>query len=218
MINSSLAKKTQHNLPPVLDGFEKVNRYWDKRMGVAAAKIMPGEFYVSNQGEMIVTVLGSCISACIRDVNIGIGGMNHFMLPIQHEHSDNWGKCKVSAATRYGNWAMEYLINAILKLGGNKKNFEVKIFGGGAVLNNMTDIGKRNIHFVTDFLHIEGLEIAARDVGSIYPRKILYFPDTGSVKVAKLRHTRNDTIAKREHDYEISINRDDKDIGEVELF
>ncbi|MFT6857551.1 MAG: chemotaxis protein CheD, partial [Thalassolituus oleivorans] len=96
--------------PKALPGFEHVNRYWDNVHQVWSAKILPGEFYVSTHGEMIVTVLGSCISACIRDRVLGIGGMNHFMLPVQNENSsENWGSNPVTQESRYGNWAMEFL-------------------------------------------------------------------------------------------------------------
>ena len=205
-------------LPPVLPGFEHVNRYWDKQMNVPAAKIMPGEFYVSKTGEMIVTVLGSCISACVRDVQLGIGGMNHFMLPMQGEHSsENWGG-SASSASRYGNWAMEFLINEILKLGGTRRNLEIKVFGGGNVLSNMTDIGERNIDFVKKYIYEENFELSACDVGDIYPRKVLYFPDTGSVKVRKLRQTQNDTIMEREIKYSKNLNDKPAPSGGVELF
>lgn len=203
-------------LPKPLRGFETINRYWDKRMNVPAAKILPGEFYVSDKGEMIATVLGSCISACIRDKRIGIGGMNHFMLPVSGEHS-SWENSEASASLRYGNWAMEYLINAILKLGGNKTDLEVKIFGGGQVLSNMTDIGQNNIRFVLDYLRHERLTIDAQDVGGIYPRKLLYFPDTGAVKMRKLKQIQNDTVERRERDYIRSIEKPPS-TGEVELF
>jgi len=207
-----------HPLPQVLSGFEHINRYWDKQMKVPAAKIMPGEFYVSRSGEMIVTVLGSCISACIRDVHLGIGGMNHFMLPQQHEHSTtNWGDA-TSSASRYGNWAMEFLINEILKLGGTRRNLEIKIFGGGNVLSNMTDIGERNIEFVKQYIYQENFEIAAHDVGDIYPRKVLYFPDTGAVKIRKLRETANDTLIQRETSYSRTLNNTPDSGGDVELF
>lgn len=205
-------------VPPVLAGFEHINRYWDKGMHVNAAKILPGEFYVSLHGEMIVTVLGSCVSACIRDRVRGIGGMNHFMLPMQGEHSsEQWGTSAVSSASRYGNWAMEFLINEVLKAGGKRGDLEVKIFGGGAVLSNMTDIGQRNVAFVKYYLAKEGLPIVAMDAGGIYPRKVLYFPDTGSVKVRKLTSTRNETIITRERAYIKDINTQPKD-GDVELF
>ena len=206
-------------LPTPVAGFEHVNRYWDKRMNVPAAKIMPGEFYVSRSGEMIVTVLGSCVSACIRDKQLGIGGMNHFMLPMEGEHStDNWGG-KASHASRYGNWAMEYLINAILKLGGTRRNLEVKVFGGGNVMRNMSDIGERNVEFVMRYLYEENLDVAAQDVGTIYPRKVLYFPDTGAVKVRKLVEVTNDTLIERERAYSRDLTSPRKpDSGEVELF
>lgn len=187
-------------------------------MEVFAAKILPGEFYVSEHGEMIVTVLGSCISACIRDKIHGIGGMNHFMLPVQSLSSNNWGADASSVETRYGNWAMEYLINEILKRGGSKRNMEVKIFGGGKVLDNVSDVGARNIAFVKDFLEMEGLTIKAEDVGGIFPRKVLYFPDTGAVKVRKMKTTRNDTVLQRERKYRDSLREEKPSHGDVELF
>lgn len=206
-------------LPRPLPGFEHVNRYWDKRMNLPAAKIMPGEFYVSKSGEMIVTVLGSCISACIRDVQLGIGGMNHFMLPEQGEHSsEQWGTSDISSASRYGNWAMEFLVNEILKLGGTRRNLEIKVFGGGNVLSNMTDIGERNINYVRKYIYEENFELAAEDVGDIYPRKVLYFPDTGAVKVRKLRETTNDTVLQRELTYSKGLLTKTAPSGGVELF
>lgn len=204
-------------LPPVLPGYEHVNRYWDRSLNLPAAKILPGEFYVSEHGEMIVTVLGSCVSACIRDKVRGVGGMNHFMLPVKSEHSGSWGRNPTSNETRYGNWAMEYLINEILKLGGTRRNMEVKIFGGGSVIDNMGDVGLRNIEFVEEYLALEGLAISARDVGGIYPRKVLYFPDTGAVKVKKLKTVRNDTIVRRESQYRQTLSGS-APAGEIELF
>lgn len=201
-------------LPRPISGFAHVNRYWDRQMGVPAAKILPGEFYVSNRGEMIVTVLGSCIAACIRDKLIGVGGMNHFMLPFR---TDLDTRAEISASSRYGNWAMEFLINEILKQGGTRRNLEVKLFGGGQVLANMTDIGKRNIDFALDYLAREGLSVVAQDVGGEFPRKVLYFPDTGAVKLKKLRTVQNNTLETRERHYLRTLNTAPPS-GEVELF
>lgn len=203
--------------PTPLRGFAHINRYWDPRQGVYAAKILPGQFYVSCAGEMIVTVLGSCISACVRDRVAGIGGMNHFMLPVMREERRD--TAPVSDSARYGNWAMEYLINEILKNGGRRENLEVKVFGGGKVLSNMNlmDVGAKNIDFVHRYLQSEGLRITSEDVGDIYPRKVLYFPDTGSVKVRKLKTTRNDVLVEREQQYAKSINARPAQ-GDVELF
>ena len=188
-------------------------------MSTVAAKILPGECYVSASGEMIVTVLGSCIAACIRDTRLGIGGMNHFMLPIQSLHSNTHRPNAASPELCYGNWAMEFLINAILKQGGRKERLEVKLFGGGKVLGSMTniDIGNRNILFVRDFLFREGLSIVAEDLGSDHPRKVLYFPDTGAVKMKRLRTQANNTIEKREKEYLDSMTKK-PDAGDVELF
>ncbi|MBV1915331.1 MAG: chemoreceptor glutamine deamidase CheD [Pseudomonadales bacterium] len=206
-----------HPIPKATPGFEGIKRYWDKQMQMPAAKIMPGELYVSTQGEMIVTVLGSCISTCIRDRKLGIGGMNHFMLPMQGKHSNNWGGDAASSATRYGNWAMEYLINAILKLGGNKKDFEVKVFGGGKVLANATEVGRNNIEFVKEYLKSEMLLTVATDVGGVHPRKVLYFPDTGRVKMRRLIHVNNATISERENVYRKTLDNTPAE-GDVELF
>lgn len=213
-----LLATSDHNLPPALPGYEHINRYWDRVMDVPAAKILPGEFYVSLHGEMIVTVLGSCVSACIRDRHLGIGGMNHFMLPMKGHHSRSWGSNPASAETRYGNWAMEYLINEILKNGGLRKNLEIKLFGGGKVLANMSDVGLRNIEFVQQYITDEGLSVAAQDLGDHFPRKVLFFPDTGAVKVKKLRHMHNDTILRREMAYSQEIIKPETDSGDIELF
>lgn len=204
-------------LPEVLTGFEHINRYWDKRMNQPAAKIMPGEFYISRSGEMIVTVLGSCVSACIRDKQLGVGGMNHFMLPIQSgDSSAAWSGDGMAA--RYGNWAMEYLINEILKLGGTRRNLEIKVFGGGNVLKNMTDVGQRNIDFVRKYIYEENFDVIAEDLGGEYARKVLYFPDTGAVKIRKIREAPNDTILRREQEYSRGlIDKPDRS-GGVELF
>ncbi len=214
---SAALNKANHRLPKPLKGFSHINRYWDKRLDMPAAKILPGEFYVSNQGEIISTVLGSCISACIRDKFTGVGGMNHFMLPSSAEQSDSWSNSKVSASARYGEWAMEYLLNEIYKNGGQKRNLEVKIFGGGKILKSMTDIGHKNIVFVLEFLAREGLEVVSQDVGDDCPRKVLYFSDTGKVKMKRLRSIHNETIEKREKAYIQTINKEDSS-GDVELF
>jgi len=207
------------DLPRPLRGFEHINRYWDKRMDLPAAKILPGECYVSDKGEMISTVLGSCISACIRDKRVGIGGMNHFMLPIQRSEQSISRPSLTNAALCYGNWAMEFLINEIMKRGGSKSNLEVKVFGGAAVLASMDkiNVGERNVEFVLEFLEREGLTVVSQDVGNDYPRKVLYFPDTGSVKMKKLATRANDTLEQREKKYLDSMVEQPK-TTDVELF
>jgi len=198
-------------------GFEKINRYWDRTQQVIAAKILPGEFYVTAQDEIIVTVLGSCVSACVRDPVFGIGGMNHFMLPLQTGDSGTWDRKGLGLATRYGNYAMEHLVNEILKNGGMRKNLEIKVFGGGKILAQMTDIGDKNIQFVLEYINTEGLKLLNHDLGDIYPRKVQYHPKSGKVRVKKLRSLHNDTITAREREYMRTISST-KQEGEIDLF
>jgi chemotaxis protein CheD len=202
------------NLPSCWHEFNHINRYWDNKTGYATAKILPGEFYVTAHNEAITTVLGSCISACIRDVKAGLGGMNHFMLPQKSNPEVN---AKQSNAARYGNFAMEQMINDILRNGGSKENLEFKIFGGGKVIKGMTDIGLRNILFVKEYIDVEGFKLVAEDVGDIYPRKVMFIPKTGKVLIKKLYNEHNATLESREHYYYNKISKQDFS-GDVELF
>ena len=201
--------------PSCLNEFDTINRYWDRRHNTWAAKILPGEYYVTvNPDEAVATTLGSCVSACIRDKVFGIGGMNHFMLPAHTEHtSDSW----MDSATRYGGYAMEHLINTILANGGNRKNLEVKLTGGGRIIANLSDVGARNIEFVHDFLRTEDLQLLAEDLGDIYPRKVMYYPATGKMKVKKLKSMHNETLIRREEAYQHELDVQ-PDSGGVELF
>ncbi len=201
-----------------LVGFEHVSRHWDSKLGVYVARILPGQFYVSKSNEMISTVLGSCVSACIRDPLKGVGGMNHFMLPMHG--TDLHGKSyDLTDAARYGNWAMEYLINEVLKNGGEKRNLEVKLFGGARVLQGMTqmDVGNQNIDFVHQYLDQENIHVIAEDLGGTSPRKILYFPHSGSVKVKKMEVTGDSSVYQQEREYAKKIN-DKPAQGDIELF
>jgi chemotaxis protein CheD len=200
---------------PSISGFDHVNRYWDRERDMVAAKILPGEYYVTRQDELVTTVLGSCVSACIRDKESGIGGMNHFMLP--QTSSGKGSDTIVGIATRYGNYAMEHLINTILSNGGKRKNLEVKVFGGGKIIPALTDVGMKNIDFVLYYLDQEGLRVLSQDLGDIYPRKVVYFPKTGKVAMKKIQDLHNDTIIKREKQY-ISTLKNEPVAGDVELF
>jgi chemotaxis protein CheD len=204
--------------PPVLPGFEHVRRGWHKTYAAYAARILPGEYYVTRNDEGIYTTLGSCISACIRDPLRGIGGMNHFMLPTTGKRvADGWSASGLGAAARYGNYAMEHLINEILRSGGSRENLEVKVFGGGRIIARMTDVGQRNIDFVYDYIRTEGLRLIAEDVGDIHPRMVVYFPLSGRARVKRLRSLHANVIIEQEIEYGRSI--DGKPIGgAVELF
>ncbi len=203
---------------PALPQFGHISRYWDSEHECFAARLLPGEYYVTRHAENIATVLGSCVSACIRDARLGYGGMNHFMLPLDGSQGQSvWGSA-TSAATRYGNVAMERLINDILKLGGRRENLEIKLVGGGRVLAEMTtDIGARNIDFVRRYVAEEGFKVLGEDLGDIFPRRVVYFPQTGRIRVRKLSTGRDDTLAARERQYLQQL--DTKPVeNEVELF
>ncbi len=214
----SSLKSASHMLPQALPGFERINRYWDQGRDQPAAKILPGEYYVTSNNELIVTVLGSCVSACIRDRVFGVGGMNHFMLPISTD-GKGWNGAEdiVSTATRYGNYAMEHMINDILKHGGHKKHLEAKIFGGGRMMESLSDVGARNIEFVREYLSTEGIPVVSEDVGDKYPRKVMYIPSTGKAFMKRLKHLHNDTVIQRENAYRTEIAAEPV-AGEVELF
>ncbi|ATG90233.1 chemoreceptor glutamine deamidase CheD [Methylomonas koyamae] len=203
---------------PPIAGFEGVNRYWDQENQIVAAKLMPGDYYVTSQDEMITTVLGSCVAACIRDCETGIGGMNHFMLP---ETSDSRLSARdeavVGNALRYGNYAMEHLINTILQNGGKRKNLEVKLFGGGKIIASLSNVGARNVQFVLDYVDTEALKLVSHDLGDIYPRKVNFFPRSGRVRMKKIKDLHNQTIFLREKQYSYSI-KDAPVEGSVELF
>lgn len=188
-------------VPPALPGFEKITRYWDTKNNIYASKIIQGEYYVSMHNELITTVLGSCVSACIRDKQLGFGGMNHFMLPGDKVTKEHWRNSPVSVAASYGTVAMERLINAILGHGGSRGNLEAKLFGGGRVLNITTDIGKYNIDFVRKYLVNEDIKVVAEDLGGDHPRKIMYYPATGRAFVKKMFRLHNDTFFIRERQY-----------------
>ena len=203
----------RHELPKPLPGFEEINHYWDRQRQMPAAKILPGEYYITLHDELISTVLGSCVSACIRDRVFGIGGMNHFMLPLQGGSIDDI----TSDATRYGNYAMEHMINDLLKHGAKRENLEVKLTGGGRIIKGMTNIGKRNIDFVLQYIETEGLNTLAEDLGGDLPRKVVYQPRTGKMMVKRLRNMHNDTIITREVSYRDSLVQQPV-AGEINLF
>lgn len=203
---------------PVLPGFEHLRRFWDSAQHCHTVKLLPGEFYVSVQDEMVSTVLGSCVSACIFDARRRIGGMNHFMLPepAGTGGGDDWSFV-VGRAARYGNDAMEQLINAILKVGGQRADLAVKIFGGGRVLAQMTDVGRRNIEFVQRYIATEGLQLVAADVGDVHPRQVQFFPASGRARVRQLRRGQDAVLVADERQY-LKRLANDPIKGEVELF
>jgi chemotaxis protein CheD len=197
--------------PAPVRGFEGIHRYFEFASGMWIAQIVPGESYVTRGGELISTVLGSCISTCMRDAEAGVGGMNHFMLP--HDPSGGPG-----ASGRYGLFAMEQLINALMKCGARRQALEVKIFGAGRVIPGTVDVGGSNLRFVRRFLQDEGIPLAAEDVGLEVARRVRYRPQTGQVRVLHLPMTENGKVAAREAELESRLRRELARPMHVELF
>lgn len=191
------------------------NLYFDRTFNMQASKIVPGEYYVTRRDMVLVTVLGSCVAACIRDKTSGIGGMNHFMLPKSMGDQSGW----VSASARYGAYAMEVMINQILKQGAKRENLEAKLFGGGAVLKNMSslNVGDDNAKFALEYLKKEKIPVLAKDLLGDLPRKVYYFPKTGKVLVKKLQSLPNDTIITRELKYNTRLSNSRIE-GDIEIF
>ena len=171
-------------------------RYVDSAIGATVVQILQGDCYVSaQQDEVLSTVLGSCVAACVRDPVIRCGGMNHFLLPAGKEQS---AANVATASLRYGGFAMEQLINAVMAAGGQRDRLEIKVFGGANVMRGMTAIGHRNADFVEEFLTTEGFAIAARHLRGNWPRKILYFPHSGQVRMRELTDGSAAGLAERE--------------------
>jgi len=187
--------------------------YFDPKFGAHAMKVLPGEYVVSEKSLMLVTVLGSCVSACIRDPIAAIGGMNHFMLP------ESEGNAAASESARYGGYAMEMLINELLKRGAVRSRLETKVFGGGAVLAGFThsNVGKRNGEFVLRYLLTEGLVLAAKDLFDTCPRRVHYFPLTGRAMVKRLPSANDAEVLASERLYRRRL-AESPTAGSVELF
>ncbi|MEI8014442.1 MAG: chemoreceptor glutamine deamidase CheD [Nitrospira sp.] len=197
------------------DDFAHIRRMRDNRFPHEIASILPGEFFVSREPMVVYTVLGSCISACIRDPIAGVGGMNHFMLPEPKGGAhDSWGE-----STRYGSYAMESLINEILKRGGLKSRLEIKLFGAGKIYEGNIDVGANNAKWVIGYLKSEGLATVKTDLGDVFPRKVYYFTDSGRVLMKKIERVKNQTIFERENEYAARIKqREQQPVEDVTLF
>lgn len=187
---------------------------YDWRRDAPTVRVLPGEAYVTSRvDETIVTVLGSCVAACIRNPATGFGGLNHFMLP--ESESGVWNGA--SAALRYGNYAMEVLINEVLKSGCRRQDLEIKLFGGADLTDGPTLIGSSNVAFVLDYLKAEDLVITSADLGGNYGRRIHYHPSTGVVHRLLLGTAVHPSFLDEEHSFKDRLART-KVEGEVDLF
>ncbi|GLR64336.1 chemoreceptor glutamine deamidase CheD [Marinospirillum insulare] len=198
-----------------MEADEQLSRiYFDPYFETGAVKVLPGEFYVTQQELLLVTVLGSCVAACIRDESLGLGGISHFMLPREHFDRD-----LVGCSIRYGSHALEVLINELLKRGAKRENLEAKVFGGGNVLaaDGSQIIGERNAEFLLSYLEAEKIPVVSQSLLGAYPQKVYFFPTSGRVLVKKLKRLNNTTIFDREAEYfEKLLNI--QVAGNIELF
>lgn len=204
------AHRPPPNSPAVFRGFEGIHRFWDASSQSWVANILAGELYVTENDELISTVLGSCVAACIRDPFTRVGGMNHFMLP-----SDPSGNNETSM--RFGFWALERLINEVLKRGGRRERLEVKIFGGGRMMPGVRDVGKNNVDFVRNYLAAERIGVVAEDVGDTFARKLRYHPFSGKALVKHLEMQENAKVIARERELEANLQQE-MGTSDIELF
>lgn len=193
--------------------FDNKHKSWDPRFKRYAYRLMPGEYGLASNGEMLITLLGSCVCACIRDKTTGIGGMNHFLLTHSRkvEYSHNISHDYDDKSTRYGVGAMEVLINDLLKHGSQRANLEAKIFGGAKVTDTENKIGSDNIAFVKDYLNLEQIPLISSDVGGTQARTVYFIPETGDVFVRKVDKV---AVMDLEKQYKNQLNEHDTD-GEV---
>jgi len=199
------ALKARHRQPGEASFF-----FFDQHFKYAAVKVLPGEYYVSDEDVVIMTVLGSCIAACIWDSRLRIGGMNHFMLP----------EGGADASGRYGSYAMELLVNELIKRGSTREYMQAKVFGGGAVISGMTslNVGERNTQFVLDYLATERIPVVSKDVMDIYPRKVVFFPITGKAMVKRLAHAHPESLENQERQGVATRLAQNNAGGTVDLF
>lgn len=170
-------------------------RYFDPQFQRVAQRVNPGDYHVDRgQNVMLVTTLGSCVAACVRDPISGVGGMNHFMLP--ESQSGQWSGA--SETMRYGNYAMEILINEILKTGALRRNLEIKLFGGAQIGSLGSSVGETNAHFALNYLADEGFRAKTIDLGGALPRRVYFIPETGQVKRRLLRRKEDLSVFKNE--------------------
>ncbi|WP_067218241.1 chemoreceptor glutamine deamidase CheD [Marinomonas gallaica] len=188
--------------------------YFDRQFDIDAMKVLPGEYFATDNDMMITTLLGSCVAVCLYDPISRVGGMNHFLLP-EGDPND-----LLSATGRYGVYAMEMLINHLVKIGGRRDRFRAKIFGGGSVIKGMvySNVGQNNAEFIQGYLQNEGIPVDASDLLDIYPRRVNFFPVTGKAMMRKLKNHYDDELIDNEQRYQKAVVESQVDSGDIDLF
>lgn len=177
-------------------GAVATHHYFDRDVGEMAVKLLPSEYYVTTTDTVLTTVLGSCVAACIVDIDNGVAGMNHFMLP---EEGDSTARDQTESM-RYGAYAMDVLIRELIRSGARRDRLQAKVFGGAAVLANMTtlNIGDRNADFVLRYLNAERISVAAQDLRGQHARRVCFMPASGKAVVRKLRASADVQLIQKE--------------------
>ena len=202
---------TEPKPPKSLSSSPGLRQHWRPDRGWLTA-VGPGQYCVSDSREILTTVLGSCIAACIWEPDARLGGLNHFLLPRGLDE-----KTRPSDALRYGAFAMETLVNEVLKHGGVRRNLKAKVFGGAHMLRGVKDMGRQNIDFVHQYLYDEGIRLVTEDVGGTRGRKIEFFPSTGRVRLKLLKEVERVPLVERESLYLKEISSQSVG-GDIELF
>jgi len=197
---------------PAHTGAQRVVSY-DRDLRSQAIKLLPGEFLATSRDIVMTTLLGSCVAACLHDPEAGVGGMNHFMLP-----EGNVGP--VSAPARYGVYAMEVLLNALLKHGAKRSRLQAKVFGGGNVLKAFTvnNVGDQNVRFVREYLSREGIPVVGEDLLGSQPRKVGFYPKSGRALVKRLPKVQDAEISQMESIYRQRLRETPVVDGDIEMF
>ncbi len=186
--------------------------FHDTALGGASVKVLPGEYFVGEEEVAVTTTLGSCVAACLHDAQAGVGGMNHFMLPDGAQ----------DAGGRFGAFAMELLVNEMIKRGARRERLRAKVFGGGQVMRSLagTQIGERNAAFVRQYLSQEGIALVASDLLGVWPRRVCLYPASGQVLCKRLPPAQAGEYQAQEEGYRARLApaRLPALAGEVELF
>ncbi|WP_445369777.1 chemotaxis protein CheD [Methylomonas sp. BW4-1] len=167
--------------------------------------IDPGEFYASRRPEVISTLLGSCVAACLYDPINRVFGMNHFLLAYR-SYSKNMPIIE-SEEGRYGIYAMELLINEMMKLGANRLNLQAKCFGGGNVLklredkNRKETVGDVNVLFIKEFLKKENIPMLSACLGGNIGRNVHFVGTDYSVFIKKIDQNQQLSLENEERRY-----------------
>jgi chemotaxis protein CheD len=176
--------------------------FYDRVHQRQVQRILPGEYLAltgngedGQKPEMMMTVLGSCVTVCLTDIDSKTAGMNHFMLPNASALNTAISPLDPhNASARYGVNAMELLINDMMRLGATRSRLQAWVFGGARVLSAMSDIGQGNIDFALRYLKTEKISVSAQNTGGILPRKIYLDPIVGipaCFSIAKVNQTFN---------------------------